>query len=143
MEETYDLKDLNLLFNRAEAMHDEVMTHIDIIRNEIRIEYGKIGENELWKPYKKAIVSYLIDEGCGYSLKVCKLTRNGTKDEYTTENPEKVKALNNWNMEMYKFDFDIFGEMTLHFDIRKGKKYRSVELSFTPTNIKYTFEEST
>ena len=144
MTESYDLinmKDLNLLFDSETAMHDEVMTHIDIIGNEIIIEYGNIGKNEYWKPYKKAIVSYVIDEGCGYSLRVFKLSRTGTKDDYCSDNPEKVKALNNWNMEMFKFDFDVFREMTLHFDISKGRKHRYAELSFTPMKIDYSLEE--
>jgi len=144
MTESYDLinlKDLKNLFDSKTAIHDEVMTHIDIIGSEIIIEYGNIGENEFWKPYKKAVVAYVIDDGCGYSLRVFKLSRNGTKDDYCTDNPEKVKALNDWNMEMFKFDFDIFGEMTLHFDISKGRKHRYAELSFTPVAINYSLEE--
>ena len=45
-------------------------------------------------------------------------------------------------MEMNKFDMDIFGEMTLHFDILLGKKMRNVELRFTLVNITYYWEES-
>ena len=75
MNESYDLKDLNLLFSSKIAMHDEVMTHIDIIENKIWIEYGNIGE------------------------------------------------------------------MTLHFDISKGREFRNVELSFTPTSINFSLEE--
>ena len=61
MREIITLKDKNILFSSSKAMHDEIMTHIEVIEDTIRIEYGKVADNDYWKPYKKVIVTYFID----------------------------------------------------------------------------------
>ena len=60
-EEEFELKDKNFLFDSVRAMHDEIMTNIDIADNEIRIEYGRIGENPFFSPFAKMTVSYVLN----------------------------------------------------------------------------------
>ena len=146
MVEQFNSKDISFLFKSADPMHDQIMTYIEVNDNEIRIEYGKIGINNYRSPFNKLTVSYLMEpDHLDYSLciihKSC-LGSNLYQINYSSNDPAQIEKLNHWEMEMNKFDMDIFGEMTLYFDIFKGKKMRNVELRFTPVNIMYHWEES-
>ena len=68
MREVFTLEDKNTLFSSTRAMHDEIMTHIEVVDGAIRIEYGKLADNDYWKPYKKAVVTYYIDTDDGVLL---------------------------------------------------------------------------
>ena len=139
LEELFDLHDKNRLFYAAEAMHDEFITEIKVVENEIRIVYGEIGESGYRSPYRKVTVSYGLDNiESDLALYIFKPTRRGKKEERSIN---ELAKLNQWNMIMYKYDIDMWGEMTLHFNINKGKKHRNAELSFTPAWIRYLWEE--
>ena len=146
MVEEFDTKDISLLFNSADPMHDQMITHIEINGNNIFIEYGKIGLNDYRPPFTKLTVIYSFDhDNNDYSLTIIdrgQLNPLLCVVNYSTNDPGKVFSLNQWDMEMYKFDMDNFGEMTLHFDIFRGKKIKNVELRFTPVNITYLWEEA-
>ena len=140
--ELFDLHDKNFLFDTARAMHDEIMTHIELTENRLIIEYSRIGENDFWKPYSSVIITYTFDAvESDYSLSIIQLTGKGTKVDYTMNDAQEVSRLNKWNMTMFKFDIDLWGEMTLHFNISKGKKYRNAEIRFTPVTIEYCWKE--
>ena len=140
--ELFDLHDKNFLFDTARAMHDERLTHIEITENDLTIEYSKIGENAFWKPYSSVTITYTFDTvESDYSLSIIQLTSQGTKVDYTMNDPQKVNGLNAWNMIMFKYDIDLWGEMTLHFNIWKGKKHRNAELRITPATIEYCWKE--
>lgn len=141
-EESFDLHDKNALFESAEAMHDEVMTHIEFVGNELRIVYGGIGENEYYKPYSKLTITYTLDPvESDLSLTIIKSAGYRTRCNYSMNDPRKVFELNQWNMRMFKFDMDMWGEMTLHFNIDNGMRYRKAELRFAPVLIQYRWEE--
>jgi len=140
--ELFDLHDKNFLFDAARAMHDELMTHIELAENHLIIKYGKIGENDYWKPYNSVVITYTFDTvDSDYSLSIIQPTSHGTKVDYSLNDPQEVNGLNEWNMIMFKFDIDLWGEMTLHFNVWKGKKHRNVEIRFTPATIEYCWEE--
>ena len=136
--ELFSAEDLNTLFNSSKAMHDEKMTRIDIRDGALIIEYGRIGENDYFRPFKKATVTYTLKDPDDCSLYVYRVKRNSL--QYVSV-PEGVSWLNKWNMLMFKYDIDIWGEMCLHFDINNGKKYYNARLSFTPVTIEYLWEE--
>ena len=142
-EEEFELKDKNFLFDSVRAMHDEIMTNIDIADNEIRIEYGRIGENPFFSPFAKMTVSYVLNPlETDYSLNLKTITKRGTKrEEWSVNDPEKLRELNGWDMVMYCFSIDLWGEMTLHFNVSNKRKNRLAELSFTPVRIRYTWKE--
>ena len=136
--ELFSTSDLNTFFKSAESMHDEIMTGISIGKGGVMIEYGKIGDNDHYKPFRKLTVTYELDDRNDYSLDVFKV--NDGSLEYISV-PEGLDWLNGWNMLMYKYDVDIFGEMCIYFNIDNGKKYYNAELRFIPTVIQYVWEE--
>ncbi len=141
-EEVFDLLDKNFLFDFTLAMHDQFMTHIELVNGELQIIYDKIGEYISYKPYNKATITYILDQKENdFSLSLIKPTKRGTEVDYSRNDPLKIADLNNWKMIMFKLDIDMWGEMTLHFNIHKGKKFRNAELRFTPALIKYRWEE--
>ena len=146
MIEQFDPKDFSMLFKSADPMHDQIITHIEANFKEMRIEYGNIGSSGYRPTFTKLTVVYLFDPyNNDYSLSIINKSRLGLhlyEINYSTNDPSVILSLNQWEMEMNKFDMDIFGEMTLHFDIFMGKKMRNVELRFTPVNITYYWEES-
>ena len=146
MIEQFDPKDFSMLFKSADPMHDQIITHIEDNFKEMRIEYGNIGSSGYRPTFTKLTVVYLFDpDNNDYSLSIINKSRLGLhlyEINYSTNDPSVILSLNQWEMEMNKFDMDIFGEMTLHFDIFMGKKMRNVELRFTPVNITYYWEES-
>ena len=140
--ELFDLHDKNFLFDSARAMHDELMTHIELAENRLIIQYGKIGENGFWKPYNSVVITYTFDTvSSDYSLSIIQPTSQGTKVVYSLNDSQEINGLNEWNMIMFKFDIDLWGEMTLHFNVWKGKKHRNAEIRFTPVTIEYCWEE--
>lgn len=142
MEEFFDLKDKNRLFSTAKAMHDEVMTHIEAVGNKIQLDYGEIGTNPYWHPFRAVTVSYRLDDlDSDYSLTIKKLNRDGRVVDFSINDPGRILDLNPWHMMMFKFDIDQWGEMTLHFSMDKGKQHRYAELRFTPASIRYRWEE--
>ncbi len=140
MREIITLEDKNILFSSLKAMHDEIMTHIEVVDGAIRIEYGKLADNDYWKPYKKAVVTYYIDTDDGYTLDLIKVGHKKNITMCYSDNPKNIEDLNRWNMVMYKFSLDLFGYMTLHFDLHKKHKVINAELQFTPIKIQYDFE---
>lgn len=142
MEEIFDLNDKNFLFHENRALHDEIMTHIEVADNELRIVYGKIGEDDYYKPYSKVTVTYVFDfMENDYCLNIIKVKNKGRKEKISYNDPDKINELNNRHMVMYNFDIDLWGTMTLHFTIWNKKKEYNVELSFTPAIIKYQWEQ--
>ena len=141
MREVLTLEDVNMLFSSEKAMHDEIKTHIEVTENTICIEYGNIADNDYWKPYKKVIVTYFIDANDGYCLNVIKVGRKRNITVGYCDNPEKIKDLNRWKMEMYSFSLDLFGNMTLHFNAWNKHTARNIELQFTPIKIQYDYVE--
>ena len=141
-EEVFGLQDKSFLFDFALTMHDQVLTHIEIADGELQIIYDKVGENDYYIPYRKVTITYTLDPMKNdYSLSLIKPTEHGTKVDYSTNDPLAISDLNRWEMLMFKWDIDMWGEMTLHFNIHKGKKYRNAQLRFTPASIQYRWEE--
>ena len=141
-EEVFELTDKNFLFDSVRAMHDEIMTHIDVVGDEIRIEYGRIGENPFFSPFEKLTVSYVLrslEEG--YSLSLNKLTGRGRIEDWSDTDPKKIQELNEWDMMMFSFKIGLWDEMTLFFNVSNKRKVRFAELTFTPVRIRYTWEE--
>lgn len=141
MREIITLKDKNILFSSSKAMHDEIMTHIEVIEDTIRIEYGKVADNDYWKPYKKVIVTYFIDVNEGFSLDLIKVGHIKNITKCYADDPKIIENLNSWNMVMFMFSLDLWGDMKLHFNAWKKHKWRNVELQFTPIKIQYDYEE--
>ena len=141
-EEVFDIRDLNAVFYKAASMHDEIMTRIDTEDGEIVVEYGRIGENEYYKPFRKLTVRYsLSDMENDILLDVFRCRKDGKHYMEESKKPQGLSWLNGWNMVMYAFDYNTFGEMCLHFSMSSGKKYYNAELVFTPTSIRYIWEE--
>ena len=146
MVEKFDPKNISLLFRCADPMHDQMITHIEVCGNDICLEYGKIGLNGYRPPFSKLTVIYSFDHDItDYSLTIInkiRLSPHLYEIKDSTNDPAQILSLNQWEMEMYKYDMDNFGEMTIHFDIVKGKNMKNVELRFTPIKITYHWEES-
>ncbi len=141
-EEVFDIRDLNAVFYKAASMHDEIMTRIDTEDGEIVVEYGRLGDNEYFKPFGKLTVRYsLSDVENDILLDVYRCRKDGIHYVEENKKPQSLSQLNGWNMIMNSFDYNNFGEMCLHFGISKGKKYYNAELVFTPTSIRYIWEE--
>lgn len=58
--ELFTASDLNALFHSVETMHDETITHIEISNGCLIVEYGRIGENDYYKPFNKVTVTYYL-----------------------------------------------------------------------------------
>lgn len=138
--ESFPVSDLNTLFHSVETMHDETITHIEISNGCLIVEYGEIGKNDYYKPFNKVTVTYELKyaDPIDYNLYVYKIKNSSLK--YITV-PEGLDWLNEWNMLMFKYDIDIWGEMCIYFNIDNGKKYYNVEFHFTPESIEYCWEE--
>ena len=138
--ESFPVSDLNTLFHSVETMHDEAITHIEISNGCLIVEYGEIGKNDYYKPFNKVTVTYELKyaDPIDYNLYVYIIKNNSLK--YITV-PEGLDWLNEWNMLMFKYDIDIWGEMCIYFNIDNGKKYYNVEFHFTPESIEYCWEE--
>ena len=93
MREIITLEDKNILFSSLKAMHDEIMTHIEVVDGAIRIEYGKLADNDYWKPYKKAVVTYYIDTDDGYTLDLIKVGHKKNITMCYSDNPKNIEDL--------------------------------------------------
>ena len=122
-------------------MHDEEMTHIEAVGNEIRIEYANIGSQNPQRPCKKVTVTYFIDRTEGFLLEIRRLADDKMENVLRTAEGKELFALNDWHMLMDSFSLHLFGQMTLHFQINKDGLYRNADLTFTPTSIRYEYEE--
>ena len=141
MREIITLEDKNILFSSPKAMHDEIMTHIEVVGDAIRIEYGKVADNDYWKPYKKIMVTYFFDTNEGYILDLIKVGHKKSTVKCYMNDPKMIEDLNSWNMAMFMFSLDLWGNMKLHFNAWKKHKWRNAELQFTPIKIQYDYEE--
>ncbi len=131
MEQIFDAKDLTCLMKNAESMHDCFIKSIELVGQQLIVIYDQL-ENH-YAPYHKVTVTYHLDDienDC--TLYIYEVKHNSLKYCQMT-----IEELSNWKMLMFKYDVDIFGEFTLHFNIEKGRKCRNAKLCFTPSRIQY------
>ena len=137
MEEIYDGRDYNRLFHTAKTMHDNRILHIDVSDSSITLTF-ELDAPEYYGGYSRVRVEYILDEAeDGWVVDLIKRNRHDIRSRDKTV----IDRLNQCIMFMYGFSVDDTGMFTLHFDAHTGKRFRAVELCFTPKTVKYIWEK--
>lgn len=138
-------------FMQMDSMHDCYATQISIENNTLIVIYDNLDEGVLRTdglPYyknKRLVINYEFDSFCDAKF-YCRKGKYEIVD-LLKEKGRFDKLTNNCIFSSYKYSVDSFGEITLHFDIRKvrndkllNNKHWGLEISTDAKEITYSWE---